>query len=498
MTLSAPYAAQIRLRLLPLFCFLSLLLVNAVYGKSMPVEQRDAARQELNQMAEEIIEDVIKQNPGVQEHLDNSVGYMTGEAFAAKSLLLGGGSGVGLIYDNSTGSRTYIDFKRIEFGVGVGAATYRYLVIFRDQESLLKFRRGTWRSSSSAEAVIGEPDELSSESTEKGFRTYVLSDTGANASITIRLLRVTVDYDLTDAGVANTSMAMRGFEDGGRQGKDAPRVWDHRLPFGAQKALDKGFDLPLPFGVSMVYAHIEQDQLLKSLEGGLNGGEVVPLDFVAFENAESETDSLQLRFDAWLFPFMNVYAMAGNTDGKAPLDVLLDGNGLLDYLDISCDNIINNPLCKVLDGETILLPTEAKPSGSIYSLGAIFAGGWGGYFVTVPVNWTIGDLDGRETEGEIFTITPRVGKVFNMNEYGNLAIFAGANYLDTKLTVSGEYVFPGEGLTVEYVVRQENKDKWNGVLGGNWEINRHWSIVVEYDGFFGSREALLGSLTWRF
>jgi hypothetical protein len=285
------------------------------------------------------------------------------------------------------------DLHRIEFGMGLGVGEYRYLIIFQQRSALLSFRRGAWKPGIGTEAVIGAQEKGASTRNNKGYKNYALADNGANASVTVRLLRVTINEELTDTGVGSARMAMAGFDKEGAQGDDAPRVWDQYLPFFAQQVLDKGYDLPLPYGVSVLYAHVEQDQLLDSLKGGLNGGELEPFDFVSFDNAQSVSDSLQLKVDAWLFPFMNLYATAGQTEDDAPLDVQLDGTGMLDYLDISCDKIINNPLCVLLDGKTIVLPVYATPSGMTYSVGTIL------------------DLDGRTTEGDVFTITPRVGKV---------------------------------------------------------------------------------------
>ena len=81
--------------------------------------------------------------------------------------------------------------------------------------------------------------------------------------------------------------------------------------------------------------------------------------------------------------------------------------------------------------------------------------------------------------------------------YDKLALFVGGNYLKSNLTVTGQ-VGLDDLLTIGYVIDQENKDKWNVVIGGNWDINRNWSIAMEYNGFTGSREAYIASLTWRF
>ena len=72
--------------------------------------------------------------------------------------------------------------------------------------------------------------------------------------------------------------------------------------------------------------------------------------------------------DAWLFPFMNVFAMLGRIDGKAPLDVILDGNGMLNQLGISCSGPVPNPLCAKLKDQTITLPIEAPFSGNTYGV----------------------------------------------------------------------------------------------------------------------------------
>lgn len=70
--------------------------------------------------------------------------------------------------------------------------------------------------------------------------------------------------------------------------------------------------------------------LLSGLEVGINGRDKEPFEFVAFSDANAENDTGQLKIDAWLFPFMNVFALLGKIDGETTMDVLLDGNGMLD------------------------------------------------------------------------------------------------------------------------------------------------------------------------
>ena len=200
--------------------------------------------------------------------------------------------------------------------------------------------------------------------------------------------------------------------------------------------------------------------------------------------------------DAWLFPFMNVFAMLGRIDGKAPLDVILDGNGMLNQLGISCSGPVPNPLCAKLKDQTITLPIEAPYSGNTYGVGTVLAGGWNNWFVAIPMSFTYADMDTTNTEGISITITPRAGRILNLNKWGNLSLFGGGNYFDTELTITGSIGI--EGLTIDYTVEQKNEDKWNLLIGGHWDINERWSWSAEYNGFIGSRDAFITSFGFRF
>lgn len=203
---------------------------------------------------------------------------------------------------------------------------------------------------------------------------------------------------------------------------------------------------------------------------------------------------------------MNVFALLGKVDGKAPLDVILDGNGMLDQLGVTCPPPAGPPpppptqtaLCNLLQDQNFTLPIEANFNGTTYGIGTVLAGGWNGWFVTIPLNFTYADMDGTNTEGVSITVTPRFGRLVGLRRWGNLAPYIGANYLKTDLTVSGTVISPQGLLEIDYTIDQENKDNWNVLLGANWDINKRWSWSVEYDGFVGSRDAFITSVSFRY
>ena len=151
--------------------------------------------------------------------------------------------------------------------------------------------------------------------------------------------------------------------------------------------------------------------------------------------------------------------------------------------------------------QDFLLPINTNFSGKTWGIGATLAGGWNNWFVAIPFNFSKIDLDTSSADGgPIITVAPRFGRVFNIGRWGNLSLFAGGNYLDSRLQISGTYrVGTGEDeLTFDYTVDQKNKDEWNLLAGFNWDISKRFSWSLEYDGFIGSRVAIIGSATWRF
>jgi hypothetical protein len=465
---------------------------------TVPVDERATVRQEIDQAADEAIATLIDQDPSFQQSIDASVGYFVSSVSATKVPVVGGGYGIGVLYEKEAGSRTYMNITRFDLGAGLGAGKFRVLVLFENREVIEQFRGGTWKSGIGAESSAGTRNAGRYSTAGDGFSVHFSSEAGASLVASARLIRLSVNHDLSSSGLSDVSVPNIGFDAVDDQGEDASRVWDRALPFFAQKVVDEGYDLPFPYGVGLIYANVDQEMFLDGLQVGINGADQEPFDFVEFQNASANNDTLQFKADAWLFPFMNIFGLVGKLEGKAPMDVILDGNGMLDQLGTDCSGIVSPPLCGLLEDKTFTLPIEAPFSGKTYGVGTVLAGGWNNWFVALPISVTYADMDTTETDGTALTVTPRFGRVLNLGRKGNLALYAGGNYLEADFTVTGQVSTPDGLLTIDYTIDQSNKDRWNALLGFNWDINRHLSWSAEYNGFTGSREALISSISWRF
>ena len=274
------------------------------------------------------------------------------------------------------------------------------------------------------------------------------------------------------------------------------QVWGRALPFLGQKVVDLGFELPNPYGVAIIPAWIRQDLILDNLFISVDGGPTQEIDFVDFGTPEVRTTTAQLKFDAWILPFLNLYATVGKLDGEATVPLTIQGSDLFAPI---CAITPNAPVCS----ETYSAVAEPDYHGENISLGMTLAMGWKEYFVAIPITYAWSEVNIIDTTVTALNISPRFGVTGKIGENGMIAAFVGATYLDAEIVIAGQVSFDtpegpeGDQTTIDYSIRQRNKDKWNYLLGFNWDINKNWSISAE-SGFGGSRDNMIAVATFRF
>ncbi len=464
---------------------------------SIPVQERDRIRQRLDESADRVLQEFAESDATLAERTKEAPGYMLAalnlDVLAAVARM----DGVGLVADNANDTRTYVSISGSELGLGLGSAETMVLAIPESRESLERLKTGFTSTRLVARSVAGKAGGIAS-TRYRDIDLYFMSESGAAVSTTATRVRVAVIEDLTETGLGDIRVPTIGAQNIDRQGDTAPRTWSRPLPFLGQQVVDQGFDLPLPFGVGMAFAAVEQPNDITQLRVGFGDGPKVPYEWVAFENTLSDTDSWQLKLDAWVFPFLQVFALYGEVDGTVSSDVFLDGNGLIDFVGLDCTRLVNRPLCSRLEDQLVLLPIRTSIDVKTYGGGITLATGWRNFFFAVPATVTYTEPRLAVTDGKAITITPRAGFYFELPRFGNLALFAGGNYLDSDLDVDGVFNF-GDGFpALDFSVRQANTDSWNAVLGFNWDVSRRLGISAEYNGFTGSRESFISAITYRF
>lgn len=227
--------------------------------------------------------------------------------------------------------------------------------------------------------------------------------------------------------------------------------------------LSQGYRLPKQWGVSVAYYRQSQPYELDSLTLGLPGFDPALANNLSVDNT---TRTPHAAFDYWLLPYLNVQVLAGSIDGETEVK--------LSQLNVGI------PL-----GDIII-----DYKGFFYGAGFTLAAGSERYFATITTGYTSCKLDNADSSVSAWVFTPRIGANFGRAS----AVYVGAMYQVPEENHSGIQPIAGIG-NVPYEVSLTAKDRWNYVAGVNLGLAEHWVLTVE--GGFGDRDAVLGTLTYR-
>jgi len=292
------------------------------------------------------------------------------------------------------------------------------------------------------------------------------------------------------------------------QGDSAAATYDYTFPLMGKKVVERGFDIPYPFGISGNFLAQRFDVLIEDLQLSLGDAELVPIDIVEFESADSRMITGNVRGDLWVLPFLNVSVLYG--DGTGRTSVALK--------------------------EPIEFSTEVEYRGKYYGFGIMGAFGIDRYFFTVDWSqtWFDSDILDKPVLANIGGF--RTGRTFDVKGK-NLSVWVGTMYQNyesaTLGTVSGEDIFSGgfqdelEGyedaewyqdlgrpqqlvvdelvaallagdpsqVKINYSINKRPAKPQNLLIGSRFEFNKTWEVRAEA-GFIG-REQMLVSLAYR-
>lgn len=275
--------------------------------------------------------------------------------------------------------------------------------------------------------------------------------------------------------------------------------YDRLFPLGAQRAIDRGYQLPRPFGVSIIVTDTRQPVTSSDLSvafgkgsGVPDGSQLIPLPFVTTDHLRGSTSGYQVKGDMWLFPYLNLFASVGQIKGHMDIGVNIDVNAFLPP-----------PIC----GPRHPCPDQhLRFRGNIDNTTVTFGGlvvyGTDHWFVSGSAAQTLSIPSAEKSDIRTTDASIRVGPRVPMLVNGRLALYLGANYFDIDTRVEGVYRVPGvfadgDELALRYEAQLENPSKWSALLGFNAELDERWMVQGEYVRVSGGHR-LITSLTRRF
>lgn len=328
--------------------------------------------------------------------------------------------------------------------------------------------------------------------------------------------------------------------------------WPYVLPIMGKKAAARGFNLPFPAGISSQYFWQQSDLIIENLKVGFNYGEMYELDeVIRFDKAVATAGAITVRPDIWLFPFLDVYGIFGygaaSTDvgfgiwvpdsNNIPTEVLTSGSkvefkaptagfgitptfgvaGLFIALDMNFTWTdvpqLNKPARAFVFGPRVGKSFKLNDEDMAI---AVWAGGFrvslsSGTYGTVDLAdvFPAEDLTVKIDQGyqklddaqlQIDTWWENLSTAEQARP-SNKARYEAANAAISKagdILVSAENAVNGISTsTVQYSMDKRPADKWNFIVGTQYQINKHWMLRGEF-GFLSSRTQFTAGLQYRF
>ena len=283
-----------------------------------------------------------------------------------------------------------------------------------------------------------------------------------------------------------------------------PRIREGRVklnrtfPLMADIVRRQGIDVPLPFGVSMTYRK-------QNMDLGFTSFNVMGINLDEFFTPEQsigtiEAESLSLRADLNIFPFWNVYAIAGQIKVNAIIDAAYTGNirdVFIDKLgsefkaDLAC-GIAENAGLPVCSPAQVAVPLklEYKMLGG----GTTLSVGYKEFFASLNATYTVTKLDGQNWGNGIFLAQPIIG--YQLVDY-RAQFFVGGEYQGLGSNMSGNLGRIGElNRDFTYNVGISLKE-WAYLVGVNKQFGKHYSASLLFNKG-PSRNSITANFSYRF
>ena len=305
-------------------------------------------------------------------------------------------------------------------------------------------------------------------------------------------------------------------------------TYPYMFPILGEKLNQRGIKLPLPAGIMINALTGKQNLTLTDLSLGFgnsnnpNPPEMINVDdFIKFDDISAQTSTFNMRLDAWLLPFLNVYGIVGQTK-KAEINVNLT--------------------------EPFPLEVTTGVSGTYVGFGVMAAGALGKIFVSADLNRTYNFNPRLNEPAKVIVSGLRTGPVFRFGkkEEMNVTFWIGTMFTGFNGATSGQintielapdaparvdemqakldekynslspidkikyqvlYNKLTDGLTslkngietsyIRYDMNKSIEHPWNMLVGGQWQINYRWQVRTEAQ-FLGDRIAGMFSVNFRF
>jgi hypothetical protein len=243
-------------------------------------------------------------------------------------------------------------------------------------------------------------------------------------------------------------------------GETTPENKSSTLPFLGEEARKRGIELPKPFGFGVVYYHLDRSIEVSDVRIGRNGSPPTSVSQFAQLGSSSRVDNVNLKFDVWLLPFLNVYAIAGYIWNESSTTI-----------DVTLPPLTSGGSPRM---RRMTVPTEL--TGTVGGLGLTLAGGYGPFFFAGDVNAAQADL-GFDNRFHAVVTSIRAGWHGRAGP-GPIRVWINSTYWDTFAEATGTVADP-DGGTLAFEVDQGPRYPWTFGVGTAYGAKPWLDLAVD-------------------
>lgn len=176
------------------------ILISAVSGcASMGDGSVAEKRQAILDMQQDTLAKLYIEKPDTRAQIKEAAGYAVFTNANINIVFFAAGTGYGVVNDQISGKKTYMNMAEGGVGLGLGAKDYRIVMVFHTQESMNYFIEHGWTVGGNADAAAKAGNKGVSAQGEGymgNVTVYTMTESGLALQATIKGTKFWVDKEL--------------------------------------------------------------------------------------------------------------------------------------------------------------------------------------------------------------------------------------------------------------------------------------------------------------
>lgn len=304
--------------------------------------------------------------------------------------------------------------------------------------------------------------------------------------------------------------------------------YPYKLPILGKKAYKLGIDIPYAGGMMVNYFGVTSSLIIENLQLGLSSNNVdiplTPIDFVEFGSNKVSGNTINVRPDVWILPFLDVYGVFAyggsrtevNLVAPIKLQSIVEQSVKTAGFGLTAAFVVGPVLVIIDNNWTWTKPEKLDDpvSGKTFSfrLGHNFQfhrrphqslAAWVGGMRLKIGSGTVGQISLSEALPSDFwskkdQVVNEYYDWYNGLDPSKPADLIKKDVADRVLTPIIERIDAADGSAViRYGIDKRPKEEWNMIVGAQYQLSKRWSFRSEA-GIVGDRKSLLVSASYRF